>query len=216
MSCKPYALVALWTDTIPPPGNQSKAHLLMKQQIDEKVLTIEEEQVTITVASPAHTNLSGNSGDPSPQSNPVPPPPSDPYHMGQISSSDLDLRDDMIPALPPAGRSQESVEMAAVPAVGGADGASATSPNHDTSKSLGIRDKLSLSRHKHQNTEVSFRTQRANNLKRRYAAYKYEYEDVDPMDFEYCDYSYLWMKFKVWSSALGVTVVPCDMVCHFL
>eukprot|EP00485_Elphidium_margaritaceum_P010023 CAMPEP_0202690286 /NCGR_PEP_ID=MMETSP1385-20130828/5306_1 /ASSEMBLY_ACC=CAM_ASM_000861 /TAXON_ID=933848 /ORGANISM="Elphidium margaritaceum" /LENGTH=1358 /DNA_ID=CAMNT_0049345523 /DNA_START=37 /DNA_END=4113 /DNA_ORIENTATION=+ len=38
MSCKPYALVALWTDSIPPPGKNYLAHKIASQELHKKKL----------------------------------------------------------------------------------------------------------------------------------------------------------------------------------
>ena len=38
MSCKPYALIALWTDTIPPPGKNATAHSIAKDALKAKGL----------------------------------------------------------------------------------------------------------------------------------------------------------------------------------
>ena len=36
MACKPYSLIALWTDAIPPPGKTFKAHQIAMQTMKDK------------------------------------------------------------------------------------------------------------------------------------------------------------------------------------
>lgn len=167
MSCKPYALVALWTDTIPPPGNQTKAHLLMRDKFEQNQLTVSQETVDIQMAALPATS----------PSNPM-PHVSDPHHMAQNSSSTLDLDPSAYPEGPGSPEIINALGSNSTGVAGSpVDQSTKEAPN--TTKSLGTKGQWSIkSWAGTPKSNLSFRSQREKNLAKRYKEYKYKYIDV--------------------------------------
>ena len=193
MSCKPYALVSLWTDTIPPPGKQQHVHMMLKEKLENKEIRINPLAIDTSLATSSPASPSDDGIAVEMQTLPSVPaePQSDP-----TSPSLLDEADDVRPDISAqSGSSDElsvdekevkSNESEKKPTINTNTNTNTVELNGEAGRTGGMAgiDTEDIKKKRKMKTQLTFRAVRARNLELRYKAYKFEYVDVDPKEYD--------------------------------
>eukprot|EP01084_Bolivina_argentea_P105693 189280_1 len=189
MACKPYALYALWTDSIPPPGRNYTAHQIASETLrdqnllanslrssknvtqdvaDEDSATMEDQLHELDFDAPKTVTLSPENAD-------TKITLTTPASTASTVSNEEERKEayQEVAAASPIGNGELQMDRDPI----------ASASQSDSAKKGGRARTDTLKRQKDKKKFKSFRSQRTSDLQRRYKAFFYEYRATDREDF---------------------------------